>query len=65
MTIPVGYGNIVVFKVHLIIVQPYLLKEGFPSYHNSFATDGPSQQDEASQQDEDETYTIKVSVLSL
>lgn len=59
MTIPVGYGNTVVFKVHLIIVQPYLLKEGFPSYQNSFATDGPSQQDE------DETYTMKVNVLSL
>ena len=65
MTIPVGFGNIVVFKVHLIIVQPYLLKEAFPSYQNSFATDGPSQQDEESQQDEDETCTIKVNVLSL
>uniref|UniRef100_A0A8C6AKV5 Abasic site processing protein HMCES n=1 Tax=Monodon monoceros TaxID=40151 RepID=A0A8C6AKV5_MONMO len=36
-----------------------LWREGFPSYQNSFATDGPSQQDEAPQQDEDETYTMK------
>lgn len=59
-----GYGNIATFKVYLIIVQPYLLKEVFPSYQNSFATQGPSQQDEAPQHDEDETCTAKVSALS-
>ena len=53
------------FKVYLIIVQPYLLKEGFPSYQNSFATQGPSQQEEAPQHDEDETCTVKVNALSL
>lgn len=58
-----GYGNIVAFKVYLIIVQPYLLKEVFPIYQSSFATQGSSQQNEAPPQDEDETCTVKVEAL--